>query len=196
MKKSVKLVIAAIASLSLCWFVGQQIKMVNLQPEEEAQMSPELPAETENTDVLAQYSLFDDIDFEGAREIADNPWGSTAGLYEMEDMGQCIFLTPNTSVLLNGLTEDSQLILQYKIHPWVSENSDGAGIIVHVLSDDEIVLYENQFLISNTAEWQLLELDLKEYTDAEMVRISVNNGNNGDDSGDWVIIREENSQNE
>jgi len=193
MKKSVKIVAVAIGSLCLCWFIGQQFRVLRpeLNPEKESgqEMTQQEQQIGNNEEEYLTDKSFHNLEFEGAEDTSDNPWSMTAGLFDMEDLGECIFLTPNTGVLLKDTGYRDAIELQYKIHPWVITSSDGAGLVVWVLDAQDNILYSEELKVSNQDEWQKMVLPLQEYETAVKVKIICNNGVKGDDSGDWVIIR-------
>ncbi len=182
MKKSVKLVSAAVLSMVLCWFVGQQLKGLNEPMQQSVQ-------ETESETQKEENASFGTLEFEGVRDTEDNPWQQTAGLFEMEEMGECIFLTPNTAVTILETGSRQNITLQYSIHPWMRENSDGAGLLVWVLDEEDNILYQEEWNVSSTEGWQEQTLSLGDYANSCKVKISCNNGSGDNDNGDWVIIK-------
>ena len=56
--------------------------------------------ETQNseTEVVDNLKNIYDIEFSDAVDTSDNPWGASAGEFDMEELGKCILLTPGTSV--------------------------------------------------------------------------------------------------
>nr|WP_318702811.1 cellulase family glycosylhydrolase [uncultured Acetatifactor sp.] len=182
MKKSVKLVSAAVLSMVLCWFVGQQLKGLNEPMQQSVQ-------ETESEMPKEENDSFGILEFEGAQDTEDNPWQQTAGLFEMEEMGECIFLTPNTAVTILETGSRQNITLQYSIHPWMRENSDGAGLLVWVLDEEDNILYQEEWSVSSTEDWQEQTLSLGDYANSCKVKISCNNGSGDNDNGDWVVIR-------
>ena len=111
-KKSLTILLAAILSLSVCWFIGQKINPnfeMNKEAESEtSQLTESLseqsvaPEETSNVSVDFQPDL-DTIVYEGSIATGDNPWGITAGTIHLEDRGESIFLTPNTTALWDNV---------------------------------------------------------------------------------------------
>ena len=81
----------------------------------------------------------DSVIIEGMVETDGNPWKITAGKILMEDESSCVFLTPNTSALVD--IESKSFCIYYCIHPWVKEYSDGAGLIVWLLNEQNEILY-------------------------------------------------------
>ena len=166
------LIVLMMLSLIACWGIGQALHRENSQ---------EL-AEVVVTDLL------NTAVFEGSIETSDNPWNTTAGIIEMEDTGEAILLTPNTSVLfphVDGLTDIS---FSYMIHPWVKEESDGAGIILSLIDSGNGILHQEVIEISGVDSWTEFKLDISGYKDITAIKLDCNNGKNNDDSCDWVVL--------
>lgn len=180
MRKKVWILIAAVAWLGGCYLIGQY----RYPDKEEQFVQIEQPqSENGNQSVWSEFNL----EFEGSEKTSDNPWGYTAGIIETDFAGECILLNPNTLVTLN-VSEDWELLnLAFKIHPWVAESSDGAGIVVQFLDSDENVLAENLVDIGNETKWKNHSFELKE-KNVSTVKLACNNGKNNDDAADWVIV--------
>lgn len=150
--------------------------------------------EMSNTD---SYQIWQDyyVNFEGAVETNDNPWGYTAGIIDTDTDGRCLLITPNTAVQINDLTTSDSLELQFMIHPWVSRSSDGAGILIWYLDKENNILGQEDISIDNSDKWQNYEINKEKYVDTAKVKILANNGSNNDDSADWVIIKKNNIYN-
>ena len=182
--------------LFACWVIGKAT-----HPQQEAdtsgkleQVQPEITNEITESGMDESQGKFGgwNLTFENVNTVSDNPWGITAGMIQEESEGECIFLTPNTSVVIDGL--DLEMIktgvsMDFEIHPWVSENSDGAGIIVWYMNDAGKIIAQDEWAISNQEAWQeyILHCDSEDVT---KVKLLCNNGENDDDSADWVLICE------
>lgn len=127
--------------------------------------------------------------FEGSNDTDDNPWGYTAGIIESEYDGQYLFLTPNTSVEICNISQNEMLSLQTRIHPWVAQSSDGAGVMIWFMNDKDDILYQENIEIAKDGSWKDMNLDIINYDEISKVKILCNNGKNNDDSADWVVIR-------
>lgn len=75
------------------------------------------------------------------------------------------------------------------IHPWVKDVSDGAGILIWLMDNEDAILYEERVSVNNEEEWKNFQLSLNQYDSVHKIKVHCNNGENGDDSGDWVVIR-------
>lgn len=195
MKKYMTILIAAVISLSCCWFIGQ--KLHQEKPEAEIQsdnsaediQQSEVQELSEPETVQKVATLVDIVDFDGANETSDNPWNVTAGIIDVENEGECIFLTPNTSAKIELTNQDKEVSFQYQIHPWMKETSSGAGIVIWVLDHQDTILCTEEFEIDEKNGWTEYKLDLEDYSDVSNVKILCNNGADDNDSGDWVIIK-------
>lgn len=192
MKNGIKLAAAAVLSLCLCWFVGQQLK----QARQENQGMPaeqELGGEESRKEgVQAQgWNLADHMDtvtVYGLAESGDYPYGYNAGAIEDDEVGRAVLLTPDTSIVLEGtISGEAALELEYGIHPWVAADSDGAILNLDVTSAEETQSYTYE--VGGTMQSQTLSLSHFAGQEIRM-EISVSNeeGNNG--SCDWVILKE------
>lgn len=124
--------------------------------------------------------------FEGVQEFSGTPWNINAGKILMEDETTCLFLTPNTSV---EVALEENVCFSYRIHHWVSASSDGAGLMVWLLDEQNGILYEEEIFVDAEANWEKYKLNLENYPEAKKVKILCNNGKADDDSCDWVIIK-------
>lgn len=173
MKKRVSMIIGIIIFVILCLLAGINHKEAILKED--------------------SFDEFTSITFEGVKEAEDIPWNYTAGIFEM-DFGKCILLTPNTSVEL-GSTEDLHTwSFQYRIHPWVSENSDGAGLIIWILDREGNILSIDEVQIDNFNDWHDYQVNFSSFEEAAQVKILCNNGSFNNDECDWVIIKEQNAE--
>ena len=131
---------------------------------------------------------FVNLSFEGSQETFDNPWNTTAGWIDTEEDGRCIFLTPNTAVFFE-ITGAETLVFDYELHPWVKENSDGAGILLWVMDEEDTILYQEEIFVDAKDSWKRVELDLRPYKSVGRIKMLCNNGKNEDDNGDWVLVK-------
>ncbi len=90
---------------------------------------------------------------------------------------------------LQNVAGEEKVSFEYQLHPWVKESSDGAGLLIKLLDENGDVLFEDSLQVSMDASWTNYEVSLEEYSGAVSVGIYCNNGENGDDSADWVILR-------
>lgn len=197
MKKRITILGVIILWLGGCWFIGQQRSTKGLSEKTQESISFENNEDLEGTkqensangQPTETMNLSDNIIFEGKKETADNPWNMTAGKFEMEEEGTCILLTPNTAVLFDEINNADTFSFSCEIHPWVRESSDGAGILIWVMDSEDTILYQEEIAVSAEEEWKEVELDISQYDGAEKIKMLCNNGGNGDDSGDWVVVK-------
>lgn len=173
---------AFVISFLASWYIGQKLHTTDKSVSQ--QESVEMDSDTNSHEGIA---------FEGQVDTSDNPWGTTAGMIEMEDESECIFLTPNTAVYIEQLDNLDKFTFITEIHPWVRSESDGAGLVLSVLGENNEVLHEEKIIVNSKSEWQEYEFDLE--TSANKIKFACNNGENGDDTCDWVIIKIQSPQN-
>lgn len=192
MRKVTVVIIGACLSLIGSWGIGQGLKL-HRQGEQEIPETQEI--NSKEIEELSTISIVEDdnvlssngVVFEGAQNTSDNPWNTTAGWIKIEEE-DCILLTPNTAVTFE-ITESKTLSFDYMIHPWVKDVSDGAGILIWLMDNEDAILYEEGVSVNNEEEWKNFQLSLNQYDSVHKIKVHCNNGENGDDSGDWVVIR-------
>lgn len=135
-----------------------------------------------------------EIRIEGSNQTEDNPWGFTAGIIDMESIGDCVLLTPNTSLVLENISSKEVIFIELTIHPWVKELSDGAGILVRFKDIEENVIGEDDIHIGNEESWITLEYNMEQFPNINSIELLCNNGLLDDDTADWVVIKETNFQ--
>lgn len=163
-----------------CYLIGQY-----RYPDRGEQLVQAEQTQDENVN-QSVWSEFD-LEFEGSEKTSDNPWGYTTGIIDTDFAGECILLNPNTSVTLNIPENLDSLNLAFKIHPWVAESSDGAGIIVQYLDLNQNIVKEICLDVINGEEWFSYSIESIDENDTN-VRLTCNNGKNNNDTADWVII--------
>lgn len=129
-----------------------------------------------------------EVTFLNSCETDYNPWGITAGVISYDDVENCILLYPLTSFEMEGSFKSDSIKLQAQIHPWVSTDSDGAGVDVVVLNSNSEEIFSKSYYLEAESSWQDIEINLKNTTDA-VVRVSCNSGKNGNDISDWVVFK-------
>ena len=165
-----------------CYFIGQQRNVQSFSENIQIDSSTDNLMNNEN-------EKYENIQFEGKQEGADNPWNMTAGIFEMEGEGECIFLTPNTAALLDEIENMSFFSFCCEIHPWVRESSDGAGLVIWIMDREDTILHQEDIIIDREEDWKTIQLDLSLYSEAKKIKIFCSNGGNEDDSGDWVVLK-------
>ncbi len=135
------------------------------------------------TDNLGKYA----VSFDGVQSTEDNPWGKNAGIINVDEYGDCALITPNTALVIYDLSEKAKINLKAEIHPWMSDSSDGAGIVLQYISDSGEIIEEKPYsdIIKDKAD-----LIIDNSIGANIIKVLCNNGSNNDDSGDWLIIWE------
>ena len=185
MKKKYILAIAVVASLGLCWVIGQYTHR------DVKQENQNIASEAESvTDENVGNTLWDTVVFEGNVETADNPWNMTAGWFDMEGEGKCILLNPNTAVVLENIEQADEIRFSYEIHPWVRKNSDGAGLLIWLMDENDDIILEQNITVLTQNEWKEESVSISGYESIKKIKILCNNGENGNDNADWVVIKE------
>ena len=138
---------------------------------------------TNATDELGSFK----VSFDGQKNVDDNPWGYNAGIIDVERIGECALLTPNTSLVLYETSNYSQIEFYGSIHPWVESLSDGVGLIVQYLDENGNLIEEITYdgIITNETN-----INISNDIGADIIKILCSNGINNDDNGDWMIIWE------
>lgn len=147
-----------------CYFIGQSIRPDSTTNASEGAE----PVSAETGEIEANVSVIN------AREVSTDeiPWGVTAGMISMEDGTEAWLLTPETGIQME-ITED--IIIRYKIHPWMKDTSDGASLQIEYNEINETLTAEQ--------DWKDYPVPQSVHT----VRVEVLTTDNND--GDWVIIR-------
>lgn len=207
MKKGwIKFIVLIIGFLGGCYLIGQVQSNENLSSETEQEFSQEQQKDeititpiqddvvennnienNSNQEETKSIELEEIIEFEGNVVTEDNPWNTTAGYITIEDK-KYIFLTPNTSVYLNDVNCNENLMLSCGIYDAMREYSDGAGLIIWVLDEQDNIIYEEELLISNEEELINYTLLLSQFENIKRIKFLCNNGIKDDDSGDWVLL--------
>ncbi len=184
MSKKLKIVLLCAVWLIGCRYIGQYRK---------AQKTVENSIRsTESTDIASTEQIETAFNFVGgeiknSKDTSDNPWGKTAGIIDMDDVGKVVFLTPETEYDLD-VSDLENLIFSYQIHPWVKEASNGAGIKIELLNENGDIINEQEIAVNSSDDWKKVDIECK---DAEKINISCVAGKDNDASGDWVVLSNE-----
>ena len=186
MKKIAVIVLISAVFLTLCWGVGKVIHRNDKGIDEKQSVSQD----ADNKSGSLQWDE-NDISIMNSQKTSDNPWGFTAGLIDTESDGRCVFLTPNTSLLIDFTSSEKLkegFEINYMIHPWVAKGSDGLGIVILFKNSENEILLQEDYFVDNSDSWkkQSIRCDLDEVNSVE---IMCNNGNEDNDEADWLIIR-------
>lgn len=175
MKKSLIIMMIAIVSMVISWYIGQSVHT----NADRNSTSGDLEAVNNSNQNIS-------IEFEGSEQTSDNPYGFTAGMIEFEGENY-IFLTPNTACILYNLSKVKNVSLALELHPWVASGSDGAGIDVIAYYEDgsneqmETIFLENSKGKINKS-YNILERKI------EKIVLNCQNGTNNNSDADWVMI--------
>lgn len=117
----------------------------------------------------------------------DNPWGITAGLINIDTVGECILLTPGTWVEIKA----RDISFSYELFSQVRDASDGA--LLEILYED----YEGELVYSDVKEVSTLSdsynfefvANTTDVNNVNLIRFKCESGKNNNEDADWVIIR-------
>ena len=182
MKKKIKLLMLAAIYLGICWGIGRFRQVKNSVDSQGADQNMSL-ADQETADVWKKAV------FEGNQKTDDTPWGITAGWFEMEGEGSCILLLPDTNVTFDLTGIADEISFCYQIHPWVKESSDGVGLTIDLYDEENCIIEKTELKIGNKDDWMEYKVDLKKYAAATGLKLSCDEGENKDDTCDWLIIK-------
>lgn len=146
----------------------------------------ELPMQDEVWN-LADYMDSDYILVNGKMESEDYPYGYNIGVIEDNAVGRAVLITPNTSVEFKAqISKATDLRMDFAIHPWVAENSDGAIINISVDSEKDEETYSYDV---SGAEKEAV-IDLNDYIGRKvLVRVWISNAEENNENCDWMILQ-------
>ena len=127
------------------------------------------------------------IEWINQEKTDENPWGVTANIIEMEEGNRAIFLMPGTAVKIRyHVREEDVLPIQYSVHPWMAEISDGLKISINIDRANIGCLTIDSKDILKTAAYQL---DISHYHETD-IDIEIENVivDGTDLSGDWLVL--------
>ena len=204
-KQIIRIILAFVFSCSIAYLIGQKV-VLPLTDKELAENQQEIAGLKEQEDIKRNslqgeedsnakaYDLieeFSNLTLIGQNAVDDNPWGSNLTVFEDEERGTCLLMTPGTEVSARYLVqEEDALCWNCGIHPWMAEISDGAELTITVcgIDQDEIRIIES-FQITAADTYEQDSISLTEFVGTEVqLTLSVGNGNNDDSSGDWLIF--------
>ena len=191
MKRIIGVLVGSAIFLLACWWIGRVLHPGNAESTVHEAESVEGTGE-HSTD--AWHWDGNNISFENSKDTNDNPWGYTAGMIDTDDDGKCIFMTPSTAVILDGISKEifeKGLSLQFQIHPWVADGSDGAGVSVLFVSDEGKIIEHEEVVVDNKGGWQKHVFKLSVDEEVSKIKLICNSGNGQDEAADWVIIKTE-----
>lgn len=141
----------------------------------------------------AEWNLLEHIEsnnvmVQGRIETEDYPYGYNVGTIEDDEVGKAILLTPGTSISISGtFTNADCLNMEYMIHPWVVENSDGVIFSMNITMDGETQNYSYE--VSEGTETQ--QISFEEYKNKEVeINLQLTNKDGASDTCDWLVLKE------
>ncbi len=140
-----------------------------------------------------EVSVWENVRYSNQSKTEDNPCGYSVGEYVDENGLYCLFITPNTAIVLRNVDPGEEI--SYKIHSQVQEISDGAVLIMEQMDEESgSLLHSEELTVSVEEDWTSYVLNDMDSTCN--VRISCKSGIADDETGDWVIIKKEMSREE
>ena len=130
-----------------CYFIGQAthpkentaISTVSTDPApEKADSGETVAAETledeKKDDITGEVT----VRFFNVKQLSTDeiPWGINAGIISLENGSEAWLLTPGTSLSFESA---NGAVLECRIHPWMSDVSDGATLVVSSETDSETI---------------------------------------------------------
>lgn len=133
------------------------------------------------------------LTFEGQQKVNAEtiPWKVNCGVVEDEELGNCLFLTPNTALAFGCKPEAGQVLnFDAQIYPEVQSVSDGCSIRVQIFAaSSEKLLADATLQIASSAQAQNCKVDLSDYAGQELwIRLACGNGAHDNDEGDWLFL--------
>lgn len=195
-KKYTKIILAFILSCGIAYLIGQKVVLPLTEKKNEQQSKQNEQRDDqqyEQTDgkVYDLIKHFSDLSLTGLSTVDDNPWGSNLTTFEDEERGTCILMVPGTAVSAQYKLEGEETLRwNANIHPWMAKISDGVGLTITVkpVGTDVPELTE-QIKITPIDTNGKSSLLLTEFQDTEVqITLSVDNGDNDDSSGDWLVL--------
>lgn len=131
---------------------------------------------------LSQSFGADDISVIGRAESDDYPYGYNAGYIEDDEVGKAILLTPGTEIEMDvSQMAGYEMTIQYFIHPWVADHSDGAILNVE-FRDDKGAVSVAAYPVDGEERKQEIPIS------GNRVKLFVTNEEKMEEACDWVII--------
>lgn len=121
----------------------------------------------------------------------DNPWNTSVGLVDFDD-DTVLFLSPGTSARIetNGY---EKLSLTFGLHPLFSKDSDGIGVNIVLMNDQEDYLNRISFVLCDDDSYEFI-FDNTWVPECRKVYIDCNGGEKDNTDSDWLIIKKNDPQ--
>lgn len=187
-KKKIFIACTIFVVLFVCYLIGQNIVLPSrLKKEGLATFDGNVP----------KYSFvqnFELVEYPDAETRDDVPGGSSASYMVLDGNQKVFFFIPGAKISQELLVENqySRMSFACGYHPSIQEGiADGANVnveIVDTTSGD--VLFTDKIEIEDVSAYISEEIDLTKYRGMTIkVEFSCDSGKNGDESGDWIVIK-------
>ena len=171
----------------LCWFLSFIITICDYPITMQSALS-ELVAESDYTQELVEWFNYSVL-IENASVVTDNPWGINAGVLDTGTDGDCIFLTPGTSAQVFFPDEmNENTAFELKIHPWVSQYSDGVEVYIDVIDIYGSLLDQTMIALDNQST-VIYQPDTLDNSQCKKIVFRCDNGAKDNSDADWLIIK-------
>ena len=187
-KKIGRYVLVAVVTFALGIWTGYSLLPRFVAPQQEAPLAaensvaaPSTAAEAASFSFISQYTA---CAVSGERQVSadENPWETTIGVIDMEDIGKVLFMTPMTEVSAQvRVPENGVLVISGRIHPWMAAQTDGATLSVTVADTQQLIHY------TADGDFQTDRIDLSAYA-GQAIQIRMECLQEANASGDWVIL--------
>ncbi len=191
-KRCIKILVLFIASCSIAYLTGQKVVLpLTAQKAEQNIQQNKQQEERPDSGIYDLIANFSELSLTGESETDDNPWGRNLTIFEDEERGTCILMTPGTEIAVQYVVQEQEtLTWSCNIHPWMAEVSDGVDLTIIVSSmDKDIQEVSKTYQVVPADIYENDGISLVEFQGSE-VRITfvVSNGANNDSSGDWLVF--------
>ena len=180
--------VAIFAALFVCYLIGQNIV---------------LPARMESEGLLTYDGKVPELSmiqnsknatYENQVATTDFPGGYNVGFVTVDGSQKAFLVTPGTAMNYEfEVTRDMEkLSFACGYHPQMEVGiANGAVLTIEIRSmADNTVLSEQEIIINDGDRENACEVDLSAYEGQSVrVRITCDPGENGDQSGDWIIVK-------
>lgn len=180
--------VAIFAALFVCYLIGQNIVLP-------ARMESEgLLSYTGKVPVVSIIQDNKNVTYENQIATTDFPGGQNVGLITIDGSQKAYLVTPGTAMNYEvDVTRDMEkLTFACGYHPQMEVGiANGAVLTVEIRAvADNSILSVQEIIINDGDRENPCEVDLSAYEGQNVrVRIICDAGENGDQSGDWIILK-------
>ena len=187
-KRAIGVGISIFLVLFVCYLIGQNIVLpARLAKEGLLTFDGKVP-------VYSFVQNKDAVQYPENVQRDDVPGGLSANYMVLDGNQKVFFMTPSSTITSNLTIDNSwkRMSMVCAFHPGIAEGiSDGASVTVEIVDlEDNSVIYSEIVEIPSTNTAESMELDLNAYSGKNVeIVLTCDAGQNGDESGDWIIIK-------